>query len=252
MAPNVVALAGGDRADDQLPSQVILMDVATGSRLGTLLGSPGQSYTVAFSADGSKIAAAPIPNFHFRNAVIDVWDVTTRQRLHTFRCFCAWDLKFSPDGTVLSAAGGARDRAGIQHFDLRNWRGISFIEGALPSACLDYRPDGGQIATGDFDGQVRLIDTKSPSATITANDVGYQLLGTCYASDGRAVFAGGSSGHVKIWDAKTGESRASLKASGPVVSLCSSRDGEILAAGCRNGTITVWYRDGRREIVSVE
>jgi WD40 repeat protein len=67
-----------------------------------------------------------------------------------------------------------------------------------------------------------------------------------FSPDGKTLVSGsrsvqGKTGEVKLWDAITGQFRATLKGNvGQVSTVAFSRNGKLLAAANHKGTETLW------------
>jgi WD40 repeat protein len=201
--------------------------------------SPEPVRRVAFSPDGSRLAAA----VEGRGVVVldprtgqgqrlpgDLADVTS--------------ITFSPDGALLAAG---RDGE-VRLWDVAGWRERPSLRGHQgPVCCLAFSPDGAALATGGADGQVKLWDPVSgrPEATFLAHPEVVTALAFS-PPDGRTLATGGADGTIKLWSVTDHRELASLGGDGGSVScLAFSPDGKCLAsggvaAGGSRGEVYLW------------
>ncbi len=191
---------------------------------------------VGFSATGRALAARA-----GKNGVIEVRDLVTG-RLHRSRALGTIDTAvFTPDGTRLAVVG--RDGS------VRIWH---LPTGALHTAhtshgqsvrAVAFTPDGRTLAVVDIKArgeQVTLIDAATGRTQRTINPGTRNPLSLVFSPDGRTLAtASGSSGAVKMWDARTGRLQDSFSVSGEVASLAFSSDGRTLAASSVRG-VQLW------------
>jgi WD40 repeat protein len=108
-------------------------------------------------------------------------------------------------------------------------------------SCLAYSPDGQTLATGSFDRTVRLhpLPKGSPQVLNQAQKVHY----LAFSPDGTTLASGSPNGMVRLWDAETGDLRATFHhAPAPLHALCYSPDGRTVATagGKEQGTVRFW------------
>src|SRR5438309_1229523 len=117
--------------------------------------------------------------------------------------------------------------------------------------------DGELLASGGFEGTVRLWETTTgrPLATLQGHTGGVR--GVALSADGRLLASGGGDGTVRLWsladmrglgvsmlgmqEAGSAQLLASLQAHiGGVRSVALSADGQLLASGGVEGTVRLW------------
>lgn len=120
-----VAVSGQDNG-------VLLLEARTLAPIASLLGT-GQAWSVAFSPDGSRVAAGTW------DATIDVWDTTTHEREATLVGHGALvpGLCFSPNGRLLVSAGSD---SRVKVWDARTLTNLLTLDtqsGECPGVAID-------------------------------------------------------------------------------------------------------------------
>jgi dipeptidyl aminopeptidase/acylaminoacyl peptidase len=224
----------------------ILWDMTAGEPQRVLRGVTGWIGSVAFSPDGTRVAAG-LAETDVGDGRVIVWDTSTGRLIATLgerpRSGVAGDhaiidLDFGRDGTLLAAAS----------FDgtVRVWDvasgGQRLVLGAHPVAVsAAFSPDGRLLATSGTDGAVKLwnVSTGARIRSLAGH------LGTvsrvAFSPDGQTLATAGYDSTARLWDVSTGEELLVLRGqTRGLTDLEFSADGTRLATSAIDGTVRVY------------
>jgi WD40 repeat protein len=205
--------------------------VLESARPPTLAEGGDGSDSVAFNPAGTILA---VGDYH---GGVGLWDVARHRRLAAMNEGSSVNsVAFSPDGKIL-AVGDANG-------DITLWgvtthsRMATLSEGSTVNS-VAFSPDGRTLAAGDQHGHISLWQVTSHQRTVTLPD-GSAVGAISFSPDGRTLASGDALGDVNTWDLASYQRLATLAETGTnITSLAYSRDGQEVAAGGLNGTITL-------------
>jgi WD40 repeat protein len=152
-------------------------------------------------------------------------------------------LAFSPDGTLLAAAGGRPGRGG----ELKLWKVadqslVRTIEGHKDNILdLAFSPDGKRIATASYDKTVAVWNVETGDRVLTLENHVDAVYAVAYSPDGSRIASGAGDRTVKIWDAESGALFITISDSlDAVLSLAFSPSGGQLAGAGADKMIRIW------------
>jgi WD40 repeat protein/serine/threonine protein kinase len=141
-----------------------ILDVMTAREVLTIEDYQEGITSLAYSPDGSRIAAA------FSDLEVDgdvpgipgsvrVWDVATGHQLYKLRGHPAkvYGLGFSPNGKRLASAGGSDEKGEVKIWDMTTGQEVATLAGFKRAVYgVSFSPNGTQLASGCIDGTVTI------------------------------------------------------------------------------------------------
>ncbi|MBN9393016.1 MAG: NACHT domain-containing protein [Chloroflexi bacterium] len=121
--------------------------------------------------------------------------------------------------------------------------GVTFTEAHLSAYSLAYSPDGQTLATGYFNGSIKLWQVGkvfgSQLLEFQAHD---KLVGTmAFSPDGKVLASGSMDGSIRLWEPQSGFCMATLqKNTQTIYSIAFSSDSNWLVSGGSDQQIHVW------------
>jgi WD40 repeat protein/serine/threonine protein kinase len=225
------------------PRTIRLWDVTEGKEGPNLGGLPGRVETLAWSPDGSRLAASGSWN----NGSIRLWDTSTWHEVASN--FQGQDeggdihgLAWSPDGTRLAATFSDQT---VRIWKVPGGESTRVIPSSAHNAQVQavvWSPDSRCIAYGTGD-TVRIWNVAQDRAGPTLNAPGATVQGLAWSPNGRHILASCSDGEHRMWDLNNdGQRDPSFRSktylAGSTVSF--SPDGKRLAASAGGNGLLIW------------
>ncbi|MDX1947487.1 MAG: c-type cytochrome domain-containing protein [Pirellulaceae bacterium] len=220
--------------DDQL---LHTWDAETGAAVEVYAGAGAALNVVAFTADNAVITAAA-------NNTGATWDFATEWKL--VRTIGSPDmadvlvdrvtaLDFSADGKVLAVGGGEPSRSGeIKLFNVADGKLVLAVKEPHSDTvnCLDFSPDGAQIASCAADRFVKVWNVADGKFVRSFEGHTHHVLGVSWRADGRMLVSCGADNVVKVWDTRTGDQLRTVQNqfTKEVTSIAFVADGDICLA----------------------
>lgn len=165
-----------------------VFDVAMGTRVRTFL-SGEFCRAAAWGMNDSVIAAVG------NNAVLHVWDSNTGEVIRNVRLAGeAWDLEFSPDGSLLAV--GLQAKPIVQALDTTDWQLRTALAGeGDDSSRVAFSPDGSLLAAISFRG---VLNIWSMPAGALQRTYAAQLneADLAFSKDGKTIAVAGGGGNT--------------------------------------------------------
>jgi WD40 repeat protein len=226
--------------EDQLAR---LWDAATGALLSRCRGHESKINSAAFRPDGARLVTAS------SDGTVRQWDVATGREVEPAYDRHSGEVTaavYGPDGQWVASAGTDRT--------IRVWRAtgrqdVAALHGHRGAVTgVAFAADGRRLASFSSeaalwrgDGTVRVWDV-DPRATLPVlrghTSFVYPV---AFSPDGRWIASGGWDNTVRLWEAATGETCATLPHPGIVPCLAYSPDGTwLVSGGDRDARLRIW------------
>ena len=179
-----------------LGASLLLWDAATGRRLPGPELETRKVWSLAYSPDGSTLAAA---SYCGAIALIDTTTGKPRASIRT-GASSGWvqAITISPDGRTLAARYNFNV---VRLYDMKNAELRSQFEfGRMSGRAIAFSRDGRSLAVGDDDGTVATLDPVTGRPSQTLQDHGLAVHGVAFSPDSRRLAAGSLDGVIKVWD----------------------------------------------------
>jgi WD40 repeat protein len=135
------------------------------------------------------------------------------------------------------------------NFANTDWANSVFTETFSSIHSVAFSPDGCWLASGDFNGDIRLWDTRTQQLQSIFKGHSNWVRAMAASPDGRTLASGSFGCPIRLWDVATGECLQTFANSNqPVNSVAFSPDSNLLVSGCdnffvsgsNNWTIGIW------------
>ena len=212
---------------------ITLVDLADGRPLTVLRGRREWIRSVAFSPDGSLLAAGDAAEH------LQVWDVTSAKEVRALGGLATRvrSLAFSPDSRLLAAGG--RDGS-VRVWDLVAGEQIAVLGPSRnPVRALCFSPDGTLLAYGD---EIALWDVRTRRDRTTLGAPEQRARSARFSPDGTMLaWIDDRANTTRIWSLATGGELAALPGDEHLPRrLAFNATSSLLAVGAPDGTIRVW------------
>ena len=115
-----------------------------------------------------------------------------------------------------------------------------------------FSPDGRQVASGSFDGTVKLWDVASGTLVHPLNAHSSGVTSVAFSPDGRQMLSGSWDQTINLWDVASGDLLRTFNGhTSRVTSVAFSPNGEQVLSGSNDGTVRLWNLETGKELISL-
>jgi WD40 repeat protein/beta-lactamase regulating signal transducer with metallopeptidase domain len=229
---------------------IALFDASTLKERSSWISPEGRS--IAFSPDSRFLATG------HRSGEVLLWNAGSGLKLATLigHAGAVSRVTFAPDGRTV-AASGLEGTVRLWNLGARKVTPRASLNGSL--ACIGpvaISPDGQTLAAAevayDSPGHIVLWDasTRQVRATLHGHERGVASL--AFSPDGSTLASSSWDLTIRLWDARTGDSRGEFASTEAVARLAFSPDGRTLASAGEDRVLTLWEVDGGSELARIE
>jgi WD40 repeat protein len=240
-SPDGTRLASGS-----VDHAVRIWDADSGVELAELSGHSQNVLALAFTPGGDRLRSCD------SEGSLRSWDVATsagdppvKLKLGKSKTGLAHAV-FSPDAARVAVVVAGETGASL--LDAATGTLLQALpgEGWRPPTAVALSADGSQVAAGQFDGSVRVVNCNAEgqprplALSVSAGNL--PIVALAFSPDGKHLATGGADRAIRIWDAARGTLLSTLPGHGARVNaLIFSPDGARLVSVGQEGILKVWH-----------
>ncbi|WKZ34790.1 MAG: WD40 repeat domain-containing protein [Anaerolineales bacterium] len=221
---------GKTLASTSLDDTIILWDIASGDKIQSWVGSSWGIEQITFSPDGQTLISTS--GLGALSDGLKIWNAASGEELYTINSCFHNDIDFSMDGKLLGTVSCDEN---IEILDTTiSDENISLSAPDARTEQLVFSPDGTIVATGEYDGTVRLWEVVSGEEMLILPKIHNRpIVQIFFLQDGNFLVSQDRYGVVVMWDLADGSEVYKTSVGAPI-SL--SPDGKVFAGGAEIST----------------
>jgi WD40 repeat protein len=231
--------------------ELALWDVATGKVRLRIDGFADRVVGLAFSADGSKLAAAGgVPSEDGEVKVFDPATGTVLLDLPAAHTDTVFGVAFSPDGKLLATASADKF---AKVFEAATGRPVRSFEGHTQHVLdVAWAEDGKRLVTAGADTVLKVWDVEKGEKLRDVPGHKLQITRLAAVGKGPTILTAGGDGTVRLYNAVTGgQMRTYPGAADFVYAVAASPDGAVVAAGGEDGFLRLYDGASGKQLAAV-
>lgn len=227
----------GQRGDFScVQGEIIIWDTTTWQPMTTLTDHSADVNSVAWNADGTRLASGS------DDTNIIIWNTTTWQpvTILTGHLEQVFDLAWNDAGTRLASAGNNNQ---IIIWDTTTWQPVTTLMDHSDAVySVAWNKDGTRLASGSFDGNIIIWDTITWQPVTTLNGHFGIVFDVAWNENGTRLASASDDTRIKIWDTTTWQLLTILSddLTDGVLSIAWNEDGTRLASGSFDDKVIIW------------
>jgi WD40 repeat protein len=209
----------------------------------------GNLSSVTFSPDGKTLSAGATGGQKSgpkkgpqADGVTYLWNATTWAPIGRFSPGGGAEA-FSPDGTMLAAAGGAHNMSTYLYQVHPKRRIAQLPDHKVSVAAVAFSANGKRLAVNGTDGAVHVwtVPPSGGAVPVTLSPGTANSDAVAFSPTGLTLAMGGSDGQAYLWNAANGSTRTlPIPGGSPITAVAFSPGGGSLAAGESDGDTYIW------------
>ncbi|GAP99380.1 serine/threonine-protein kinase [Leptolyngbya sp. NIES-2104] len=216
-----------------LDDRILVWDLNTGDRLGTLTGHTKSVNALAFSLEGRLISCSDDDS-------IKMWRLPNGDLIRSLSGHLrdVNSVVFSPDGQFIIS--GSEDRTVCVWKSTTGELLQKFITpGMVRSVAIS--PNGQIVASGGLDNQIKLWNLVTGQQIRTLSGHQNSILSIAISPQGDRLISASKDKTIRIWQPNTGELLQTLTGHFDIVNaIAISPDGKTLISGSNDKTVKLW------------